>query len=127
MQPPKLQVTRIVSLPFEENAYVAHLEGKRECLVVDPGLEPEKIIDHFEAHALVLVAILNTHGHSDHIGGNAVLKERWPDCRLVIGAGDAPKLTDPTQNLSAAFGFPITSPPADVTVSEGDRISAGRH
>jgi hydroxyacylglutathione hydrolase len=66
------------------------------------------------------VAILNTHGHADHIAGNAALKDQFPRCPLVIGAGDADKLTDPVGNLSANYGVPLVSPPADRTVGEGD-------
>jgi glyoxylase-like metal-dependent hydrolase (beta-lactamase superfamily II) len=43
---------------------------------------------------------------------------------LVIGAGDAEKLTNPNLNLSAAFGLALTSPPADNLVREGDRFAA---
>ena len=118
------ELATIVSLPFEENTYVAHVAPRRDCLVVDPGLEPEKIIDHLLREGLSPAAILNTHGHSDHIAGNAALKQRWPDCPLVIGTGDAPKLTDPAQNLSAPFGFRLVSPPADRTVDDGETYSA---
>ena len=52
------------------------------------------------------------------------MKARWPDCPLVIGHGDAAKLTDPTLNLSAQYGLAITSPPADVTLAEGETYSA---
>ena len=124
MKPPEMQLATIVSAPFEENTYVAHLEGRDDCLVVDPGLEPDKILAHLDRHGLVPAAILNTHGHSDHIGGNAALKRRWSDCPLVIGAGDAAKLPDAALNLSAAFGMPVTSPPADVTVQDGETYSA---
>jgi glyoxylase-like metal-dependent hydrolase (beta-lactamase superfamily II) len=43
---------------------------------------------------------------------------------LVIGAGDAAKLTNPESNLSAAFGVALLSPPADRTLVEGERFSA---
>ena len=118
------QLATIVSVQFQQNAYVAHWEGRDDCLVVDPGLEPDKILAYLDRHGLVPAAILNTHGHADHIGGNAALKERWPECPLVIGAGDAAKLTDPAENLSAAFGMGLVSPPADVTVRDGDTYSA---
>jgi glyoxylase-like metal-dependent hydrolase (beta-lactamase superfamily II) len=66
------------------------------------------------------VAILNTHGHSDHIAGNAAMKSQWPGCPLIIGVGDAHKLTDPYSNLSADYGIALVSPPADRTVEEGE-------
>ena len=119
-----IQLATILSIPFEENAYIAQLEGRRDCLVVDPGFEPEKILNHLEKEDLQPAAILNTHGHGDHIAGNAVLKERWPDCPLVIGSAEAAKLTDGHLNLSAMFGTPMVSPPADETLDDGDVYSA---
>jgi glyoxylase-like metal-dependent hydrolase (beta-lactamase superfamily II) len=121
---PELQLATIVSSPFEENTYVARIRGRADCLVVDPGLEPWKIVQHLESAGLEPAAILNTHGHSDHIGGNAALKKRWPGCPLVIGRLEAAKLTDPTLNLSAVFGIPVVSPPADATVEDGDQYAA---
>jgi glyoxylase-like metal-dependent hydrolase (beta-lactamase superfamily II) len=120
----KIQIAAIVSAPFDENTYVAHLEGRNDCLVFDPGFEPELILEYLEKQQLTPAAILCTHGHSDHIAGNAALKERWPKARVVIGAGDAPMLTDPQLNLSAPFGFEITSPPADKVLHEGEIYEA---
>jgi glyoxylase-like metal-dependent hydrolase (beta-lactamase superfamily II) len=119
-----LQIGCVESLPFGENTYLAHFSGRDDCLVVDPGFEPEAIIDYLAQHSLTPAAILCTHGHSDHIAGNRALKQRWPACPLVIGAGDAEKLVNPELNLSAAFGLAITSPPADRTLREGERFTA---
>ena len=119
-----LQIARIVSIPFDENTYVIHLGGRNDCIVIDPGLEPGKILDHLDSAGLTPAAILCTHGHSDHIAGNAAIKDRWPDCPIVIGHGDAYKLTDPEANFSAPFGLPLVSRPADATVAEGDTYEA---
>ena len=119
-----IHVRRIVSAPFAENTFVARLEGRSDCLVVDPGLEPEQIVAYLEREKLTPAIILNTHGHADHIGGNAEMKRLWPECPLVIGRGDAPKLTNPVLNLSQQFGLPITSPPADQLLDEGDTLEA---
>ena len=116
------KILSIVSRPFGENTFVAWREGRGDCLVIDPGLEPVLVIEAIESHQLAPAALLITHGHSDHIGGNAELKRRWPDCPIVVGTIDAEKLTDPNKNLSARFGKPITSPPADRLVNEGDTI-----
>jgi hydroxyacylglutathione hydrolase len=114
----------VVSAPFEENTYIAHLPGRKDCVVFDPGFEPDAIFEYLDEHGLTPAAIVCTHGHSDHIAGNATLKRRWPDCPIVIGAGDAEKLINPELNLSAAFGVALLSPPADRRVREGERFSA---
>jgi hydroxyacylglutathione hydrolase len=120
MSLPAVKYHTIISMLFDENTYVVHREGASECLVVDPGLEPKKIHALLEQQSLVPVAILCTHGHSDHIAGNDYMKEHWPEIPLIIGEGDAYKLTDPVANLSANFGVELVSPPADSTVREGD-------
>ncbi len=124
MRSSDFQFDVVVCLPFEQNTYIARLKDHTDCVVFDPGLEPEKIINHLEQHGLTPAAILITHGHGDHVGGNAALKKRWPDAPIVIGAADAHKLTDPRKNLSASFGIPMASPPADATVKDGDVYNA---
>ena len=114
-------IVRVVtSSLFEENAYLVSLAKDGDCIVVDPGLDADQIVEALQAAGLNPLAILNTHGHGDHIAGNELLKQTWPKAPLIIGAGDAWKLTDPEGNLSAGFGMPMVSPPADQTVSEGD-------
>lgn len=117
-----IHVRRIVSAPFAENTFVARLDGRKDCIVVDPGLEPDQVVAYMEREGLTPAMILNTHGHADHIAGNAEMKRLWPDAPLVIGRGDAPKLTSAVLNLSQGFGMPITSPPADRLLDEGERL-----
>ena len=114
------EIAVFVSPPFQENTYVLRLPDHDDCLIVDPGFTPGEVIEHLEYHGLTPAAILLTHGHSDHIGGNAALKRRWPNCPIVIGRGDAIKLTDPWENLSGQFGLPMVSPPADRLVDDGE-------
>jgi glyoxylase-like metal-dependent hydrolase (beta-lactamase superfamily II) len=118
------QVRTVTSMPFEENSYVVWLGGQRECVVIDPGLEPGLILGFLREQGLTAAAILNTHGHADHIAGNAALKEAFPGVPLIIGANETALLADAQANLSAPFGMPITSPPADRTVREGDAVEA---
>ncbi len=113
-------ILSIPSMPFDENTYLAYLEGRKDCLVIDPGTEPNKIFEAIDERQLTPAAILCTHGHADHIAGNGELNQRWPDCPIIIGAGDAYKLLDPVGNLSAGYGFDFISPPADQKVVEGE-------
>jgi hydroxyacylglutathione hydrolase len=117
-----LHIHTIVSMPFAENTYVLWLEGRTDCVVIDPGLEPDLILRFLADNQLRPSAILNTHGHADHIAGNEALKQASPEAPLVIGVGDEPLLSDTFANISAPFGFSIVSPPADRLVREGDRL-----
>src|SRR5439155_19955882 len=102
-----LQIRTIVSHPFEENTYVVWRSGRKDALVIDPGLEPDLILDFLKEDELTPAAILNTHGHADHIGGNETLKSAYPQAPLLIVVNDAPLLTDADANLSRPFGWPI--------------------
>jgi hydroxyacylglutathione hydrolase len=117
-----LQIHTIVSQPFDENTYVVWQPPYTDALVIDPGLEPALILDLLRDKGLGAAAILNTHGHADHIGGNAAVKAAFPRAPLLIGQGDAVMLIDANANLSAPFGMAITSPPADRLLREGDIV-----
>lgn len=118
-----VQIVTVESAPFAENSYVLWRDGDSAAIVVDPGFEPNLILDVLADRELTLAAILCTHGHVDHIAGTAALKQHFPSAPLIIGQGDAPMLTDPMLNLSGLFGLEIVSPPADQMVSEGDHLS----
>jgi len=121
-KPMSLQIHTIVSQPFAENTYVVWHDGRHDVIVIDPGLEPDLILDFLTERALRPAVILNTHGHADHIAGNEALKQSFPDAPLIIGKDDEPLLSDPMANMSAPFGFEIISPPADRLVREGDQL-----
>lgn len=120
--PAELEVRVVVSELFDENGYVIRVAGRQDCVIVDPGIDVAQLIAEIETLELTPAAILNTHGHADHIAGNHACKQQWPDVPLIIGEGDASKLTDPVGNLSANYGFRLLSPPADRTVRGGDVV-----
>jgi hydroxyacylglutathione hydrolase len=116
-------IEAVESAPFAQIAYLIWREGQTEALVIDPGFDTGSLLERLKTGGLHLAAILNTHGHADHIAGNAAVKEAFPDAPLIIGRNEAGLLRDPDANLSGPFGTPLVSPPADRLVSDGERLS----
>lgn len=94
------------------------------AVIIDPGAEAGRILDRVEELDLKIIAIINTHGHGDHIGGNREIVEALK-APLWIGRKDAEMLPDSWKNMSAPFGMPVTSPSADRLLKEGDILEIG--
>ncbi len=110
--------------PLEVNCYLAAAAPGEEAVVIDPGDEGEKIMARLKAHRLTLKAILNTHGHFDHIGANGSLKEAT-GADIMIHEKDAP-LLEAADRQAAMFGLTAEpSPPPDRTVADNDTIEIG--
>ncbi len=56
---------------LETNCYI--LKTDKEAFIIDPGGDPEKILEHVEKQE---VKIINTHHHFDHTLANDELKEK---------------------------------------------------
>ena len=67
---PKIDVICLPVGDFQENCYLVVNTGTRECLIVDPGAEGERIIQAAQAYRPA--AVLLTHAHWDHIGAGSV-------------------------------------------------------
>jgi hydroxyacylglutathione hydrolase len=78
-------------------AYLISDDASGECAVVDCA-EADKVIDAVKRHNLKLTAVLTTHWHPDHSGGNADIAGKVQGLR-VFGAtaenGRIPALTNP--------------------------------
>lgn len=93
-----MDVTNIVPIRAFQDNYIWCIQRGDRAAVVDPG-DAAPVLAHFQANRLQLTAILTTHHHADHVGGNAALLakynvpvfgpagERIPGitCRLVEG------------------------------------------
>lgn len=54
---------------FQANCYIIGDEKSREGIIVDPGGDPEGILNQCRNMNLNIKFIILTHGHGDHIGG----------------------------------------------------------
>ena len=120
----KLTIWSFAVMPFDENCYVVS-DDTGEGVVIDPGGMAKEILAYIREKKLSIQAVLDTHGHCDHIGANDAIRDET-GAPLYIHKADAPMLSDIRLNLSAFMGFKALSRPAEHLLSEGDKISFGQ-
>jgi glyoxylase-like metal-dependent hydrolase (beta-lactamase superfamily II) len=59
---------------FAENCFVIRRRDTDAALVVDPGLQVERVLGHLNQEGLKVERILVTHGHIDHVAGVPALR-----------------------------------------------------
>lgn len=82
------------------NCYIVY--DKHNALIVDPGGEPEKVIEFLKNQAVEPQAILLTHAHFDHIGGVDALRKHF-NIKVYLHENEADWLAEPRLNRSTAF------------------------
>lgn len=117
-----MKIEQLVVGDLGVNCYIVSCEKTKEAVVIDPGDYAKSILDKIEN--LNIVAIINTHGHADHIGANQKIKDAT-HADIMIHCNDAQMLLDPRLNLSVFLGEGIESYPADRILNSGDTINVG--
>jgi len=85
-------------------AYLVTADGATEAIVIDPS-ESGPVIEAVEGEGLRLVAIVNTHHHYDHVGGNEALRERYGELPVYAHVSDVGRV--PAQTERVEEGRPI--------------------
>ena len=89
-----LRETRILPLPAFTDNYIWVIQHGHYAAVVDPG-DAEPVLRYLARHQLTLCAILNTHHHADHTGGNLALLAQYPVPVYGPARESIPGLTHP--------------------------------
>jgi hydroxyacylglutathione hydrolase len=121
----KTIVKQILLGPFQVMTYLVACPHTREAVIIDPAGEEDKILDLIQTQGMKVKYILNTHGHSDHVLGNAKLKEilKVPVC---MHEADDRFFSDKAvrEKSSKELGLPPPDP-ADIRLKDEDTVEVG--
>ena len=106
------------------NCYIAYCENTKKAVVIDPGGDASRIMAAINREGLTVEAIINTHGHADHVMANIKVKEAT-GAPLWIHSADADMLGSGSRNLSAYLGGSVSCGTPDRLLAEGDILPVG--
>jgi glyoxylase-like metal-dependent hydrolase (beta-lactamase superfamily II) len=117
-------IRKLVVGPLENNCFMIADEKTAECLVTDPGDEPDRILDLIKENNFRVKYILSTHAHFDHVGALPEVKEET-GAKIVLHSDDLVIYRNATE-YAKSWGFEIDPlPEPDLLVSEGDILRLG--
>jgi hydroxyacylglutathione hydrolase len=124
---PELQAAIIPVTPFQQNCVLLWDDASKQAWVIDPGGNVPRILEAIATLGLKVERILLTHGHIDHAGGAAELRETLgvpldgPDERDAF-------LLDGLAEQGKAYGMAeARNVRPDRWLMEGDAVTLGTH
>ena len=119
-----MEITKLTLGMLAVNCYIIKY-SENKAAIIDPGDEGAKIVKELENQGLTPTKIILTHGHFDHIGAAAFLKEKY-NIPLYICEKDNIMLSD--REKSGAYIAPFVkynAVEADGFLKEGDLVELG--
>lgn len=122
MTRPKIMIIPVT--PFQQNCALVWDEDSRVGAVVDPGGDVDMIRKAIEQSQVTVEKILLTHGHIDHAGGAAELRDQL---KVAI---EGPQerdlfLLDNLPKSGAQYGYEARAFTPDRWLKEGDKVTVG--
>jgi len=124
---PRLKAAVVQVTPFEQNCTLIWDEATKRGAVVDPGGDVDRIAAAIAQVGMTVEKIVLTHGHLDHVGGAAELKEQLGV--KIEGPHIADKfLMDGVEDQAARYGLEgMRNASSDRWMEEGQTLTIGGH
>jgi len=110
---------------LESNSYILKDEATSALALIDCCALNERLRAAIEQAGGNLRYVLLTHGHFDHVGGAAAVKEAYPAAQVAIGKEDIPYLRGEVSTLPGRASRVKEPIEPDVLLAGGDKIKLG--
>jgi glyoxylase-like metal-dependent hydrolase (beta-lactamase superfamily II) len=115
-----MKINRLVFNPYEVNTYIIEATD-RQCIIVDPACgshdEQAYLENYITDNGLHPAWIINTHGHFDHVIGNAFVSCKWNV--QTIAHRDDLKMMQTAYRQGEIFGYQVEQPPIPSMMADG--------
>lgn len=101
----------VLASEVSDNFFTLFEDGQ-QAILIDP-IDATLAQAQLKELGLELIAIVNTHWHPDHVGGNDALLTDWPEAKVYAGATDAEQIRR------------LTSRGVDVELKGGQSLELG--
>ncbi len=110
----------VIQVPALEDNYIYILADpqSKQAVVIDPGAGPPAV-KALKEHGLTPVAILNTHHHWDHTGGNGYVLDRYPGLIVYAGKKDQGHIDRMTHGVDEGDALALLGAQAQVFALPG--------
>jgi glyoxylase-like metal-dependent hydrolase (beta-lactamase superfamily II) len=121
---PNVRAAIIPVTPLQQNCTLLWCETTKKAAVIDPGGDLDRIRQAIAGSKVQVEKIILTHGHIDHAGGAAELRDALGV--PVEGPHEADRfLLDGLEETGLAYGIPARPVMPDRWLAEGDTVSVG--
>ncbi len=111
--------------PLESNCFIIGDERSGKAMIIDPGDEPDRIIDFVAEAGLSVDYLVCTHAHFDHVGAVPEIRKET-GARIVIHKEEV-EIYHAARDMAAFWGYDIEQlPEPDLLVEDGDEIRPGK-
>jgi glyoxylase-like metal-dependent hydrolase (beta-lactamase superfamily II) len=109
----------------QTNAFVIADDDSKQAVLFDaPDHTVAPMLEEVHRRGWDLIGLWLTHGHFDHLADHAVVKQRFPNAKILIHALEADRLREPGSQM---FQLPFTIPPGepDELIEDGQELRIG--